>query len=76
MVRYNIRINYGDSNTTKKFYFVHKDTNKLSIEEQNEVFDKVVKELDRIYRTYGKFVTQIGITNLFKHFRFEECISE
>lgn len=46
MIRYNIRINYGDANITKKFEFVHKSWNTLSDKEQNEAFDKAVKELD------------------------------
>ena len=46
MIRYNIRINYGDANITKKFEFVHKSWNTLLDKEQNEAFDKAVKELN------------------------------
>lgn len=57
MVKYNIRVNYGDADITKKFEFVHKSWNSLSNEEQDKAFDKAVKELNRVYSTYGRFAT-------------------
>ena len=74
MIRYNIRINYGDANITKKFEFVHKSWNTLSDKEQNEAFDKAVKELNRVYTTYGRFATTAGILKLFDSFGFELSI--
>lgn len=71
MIRYNIRINYGDNNTTHLFEFVHKSYMSLSNEKQNEDFDKAVKELNRIYSTYGRFATTTGIIKLFDSFGFE-----
>lgn len=74
MVRYNIRVNYGDSDITKKFEFVHKSWNSLSNEEQDKAFDKAVKELNRVYSTYGRFATSTGIIKLFDSFGFELSI--
>lgn len=74
MTRYNIRINYGDNDITRKFYFVHKDWNTLSQEEQDKAFDDAVKELNRIYKTYGRFATQLGVTRLFQAFGFEVTV--
>ena len=74
MVRYNIRVNHGDDDVTTKFYFVHRDYATLSNEEQDQAFDKAVKELNRIYKTYGRFATEVGIVRLFNHFGFERDI--
>ena len=74
MVRYNIRVNYGDADITKKFEFVHKSWNSLSNEEQDKAFDKAVKELNRVYSTYGRFATSTGIIKLFDSFGFELSI--
>lgn len=71
MVRYNIRINYGDADITKKFEFVHKSWDSLSNDEQDKAFDKAVKELNRVYSTYGRFATSTGIIKLFDSFGFE-----
>ena len=72
MIRYNIKINYGDKNETKKFYFVHNNWNDLSNEEQDKAFNDAVTELNRIYKNYGRFATQIGIVKLFESFGFIE----
>lgn len=70
MVRYFIRVNNGDNDTTVKYSFVHKDWDKLSKEEQDKAFDNAVKELKRIY-SYGRFATTTGVIRLFSSFGFE-----
>lgn len=57
MVRYNIRI----KDVTTKFYFVHKDYQTLNEEQQSVEFDKAVKELERVYKTYGRFATEKAV---------------
>ena len=74
MVRFHINVNYGDADTTKLFWFVHKNYQNLSDDEQALEFDKAVKELDRIYKTYGRFATTVGIKRLFDSFGFEESV--
>ena len=74
MVRFHIRINTGDNDTTNTYYFVHKDYAEISNDEQEKAFDSAVKELDRIYKTYGRFATPTGVVNLFKDFGFEQAI--
>lgn len=69
---FSIRINTGDDNITTVFYFVHKDSHSLSQEQQITEFDKAVKELDHIYKDYGRFATSTGVVRLFKHFGFEQ----
>lgn len=71
MVRYNIRVNYGDDNMEKMFYFTHKDWSTISKEGSDKAFNDAVTELNRIYKTYGRFATQVGITRLFDTFGFE-----
>lgn len=71
MIRYSIKVNTGDANVTNRYEFVHKDDASLSKEEQNEAFDKAVKELDRIYQNYGRFATSAGVVSLFRTFGFE-----
>lgn len=71
MVRYNIRVNSGDDDVTIKYEFVHKDYANLSTEEQDKVFNEAVKELDRIYKNYGRFATTTGVVRLFNSFGFE-----
>lgn len=72
MIRYNIRITYGDNATCRKFYYVHENFNKLSKEEQDAAFNDAVTELDKIYKEYGRFATTHGINALFKKFGFIE----
>lgn len=55
----------------KKFEFVHKSWGSLSNDEQDKAFDKAVKELNRVYSTYGRFVTFTCIIKLFDSFGFE-----
>lgn len=71
MIRYNIRVNYGDNNRTNKFYFAHKDWRNVTQEESDKAFDSAVKELNRIYKTYGRFATEVGIIRLFESYGFE-----
>lgn len=70
MIRYNIRVNTGNENITTKFYFVHKDWEKLTSEEQDEAFHKAVTELNRVYEDYGRFATQRAVESLFDKFGF------
>ena len=70
VVRYSIRVNVGDEDKTVKFQFAHKDFMTLNEEQQNEQFDKAVKELDHIYKDYGRFATTKGVCNLFESFGF------
>ena len=74
MVRYNIRVNYDNIDITKKFEFVHKSQAFLSSDEQDKAFDRAVKELNRVYSTYGRFATSTGIIKLFDSFGFELSI--
>ena len=74
MIRYNIRVNHGDANITTKFYFVHKDWATISQEDSDTAFDKAVKELNRVYKNYGRFATEVGIVKLFESFGFERTV--
>lgn len=73
MVRYHISVNNGDKDVTVKYYFVHKDWNTISKEESDKAFDAAVKELDRIYKTYGRFATEVGVCRLFESFGFDRA---
>lgn len=61
MIRYSIRVNHGDAMS-------------LTDEEQDKAFDKAVKELNRIYKKYGRFATEAGVISLFDSFGFERTI--
>lgn len=74
MIRYNIHVNYGDKNITKKFFFIHRDYETISQEQSDKAFDDAVKELNKIYKTYGRFATETGITKLFSAFGFERTV--
>lgn len=74
MVRYNIRINSGDNDVTYKYYFVHKDWETISQEESDKAFNEAVTELNRIYKTYGRFATKTGVLRLFDSFGFMESL--
>lgn len=74
LIRYSIRVNHGDADITVKYYFVHRDFASLTDEEQDKAFDKAVKELNRIYKTYGRFATEAGVMSLFDSFGFERTI--
>ncbi len=71
MVRYHIRINTGDANVTDVYHFTHKSWNTITREESDKEFDKAVKELNRIYKSYGRFATKTGVLRLFEAFGFE-----
>lgn len=71
MVRYHISVNNGDNDVTVKYYFVHKNWNTISKDESDKAFDAAVKELDRIYKTYGRFATEVGVCRLFESFGFD-----
>ena len=72
--RYNIRVKYGDEDKLIMLYFVHKEYQNLSISEQDLAFDAAVKELNHIYKTYGRFATLTGVTRLFNTFGFDRTI--
>lgn len=74
MLRFNIRVNHGDDNVTTMYYFVHKDYETLSEEEQRKAFDDAVHELNRVYKTYGRLATETGIARLFATFGFERSL--
>lgn len=71
MIRYFIRVNNGDSDNTVKYCFTHKDWNKLTQAEQDKAFDAAVKELERIYKSYGRFATNTAVIRLFNSYGFE-----
>ena len=72
--RFHIRVNHGDKDITVQYYFVHKNYATMSEKEQTKAFDEAVKELDFIYKTYGRFATQTGVERFFKHHGFERTI--
>ena len=72
ITKYYIHINYGDNEITKRFVFIHKEYQTLSKEAQDAAFDEAVKELNHIYKDYGRFATQVGILRLFDRFGFEQ----
>lgn len=74
MIRFNICVNIGDNDTTVKFYFVHNQWQIMSEDDMTKAFDNAVKELNRIYKDYGRFATEIGVTRLFKSFGFERTL--
>ena len=71
MVRYHISVNTGDNNKTVKYFFVHKDWANISQEDSDSAFNDAVTELNRIYKNYGRFATEIGVQKLFDSFGFE-----
>ena len=73
MTRFSIRVNIGDNNVTRHFEFVHKDYN-IKKEKAEKEFDKAVKELNHIYKDYGRFATSYGVINLFDKYGFELSI--
>ena len=74
MTRYRIRVNHGDADTTVTYDFVHKDHAVLTKEEQDQAFDQAIKELNRIYKSYGRFATTTGVIRLFASYGFELSI--
>ena len=76
MVRHRIRVNVGDKNVTVLFYFIHKDWATISEEESARLFDEAVKELNHVYKDYGRFATGIGVTKLFESYGFERTTSD
>lgn len=72
MVRYHIRVNTGDNNLTRTYYFIHRNYEDLTVDEQNMLFNEAVTELNRVYKEYGRFATPVGVTKLFDSFGFEQ----
>lgn len=74
MIRFHIRVNNGDNNTTKMYWFVHKDWETKSEEEQTKDWQAAIDELNHIYKDYGRFATSVGVTKLFDKFGFERTL--
>ena len=74
MVRFHIRVNNGDENTTRMYWFVHKEWETKAEEDQMKEWDAAVKELNHIYKNYGRFATTTGITKFFDVHGFERTI--
>jgi len=74
MVRFHIKVNTGDANLTTMYWFIHKDWETLSEEEQTAKWQEAVDELNHVYKDYGRFATHIGVTKLFDKFGFERTI--
>lgn len=64
-VHYKIRIMYG--NTIKQFVF-----DSLDDKDKDERFDEAVKEINRIYKTSGKFKTYGEVKRHFAGYGFYE----
>ena len=71
---FRIRIKTGDKNDENIYFFVHKNRELLSEEEQKSAFNDAVQEINHIYKDYGRFATPIGVKKLFDHFGFERTI--
>jgi hypothetical protein len=71
MIRYHIRVNTGDGDVTHTYYFAHKDWKTISAKDSDKAFDDAVQELNRVYKTYGRFATSVGVVRLFESFGFE-----
>lgn len=76
MVRYHIRVNVGNENKTIQYHFVHKDCSVLSRDKMDDAFNDAVTELNRVYKNYGRFATQTGVTRLFESFGFERTTED
>ncbi len=76
MVRYHIRVNTGDKDKTHMYYFVHESWQTVSEDYTDKAFDVAVSELNRIYKTYGRFATQTGVIRLFKSFGFMQTTKD
>lgn len=70
MIEFDITINHGDADIEKQYQFIHKDWKNLPESEQRLQFRAAKNELDYVYKTYGRFATQVGIIKLFEHFGF------
>ena len=69
MLRFHIRVNTGDKDITKMYWFVHKQWSTLSEEEQ-------AKELNHIYKDYGRFATSVGVHKFFDSHGFEITVPQ
>jgi len=80
--RYSIRVKYGDADKEEVFEFVHKSYIEamlgnisreeiMSEAEQDAAFNNAVQEINYIYKTFGRFATGVGVTNLFAKYGFE-----
>ena len=74
MVRFYINVNIGDDERTVKFWFVHKNYDTLSEEEQQADWQKAIDEINHVYKEYGRFATEIGVCKLFNKFGFERSV--
>lgn len=76
MIRYHIRVNVGNENKTIQYHFFHKNWSVISQSESDAAFNDAVTELNRIYKNYGRFATQTGVTKLFESFGFERTVED
>ena len=42
----------------------------------DDAFNDAVTELNRVYKNYGRFATQTGVTRLFESFGFERTTED
>ena len=71
MLRFHIRVNTGDKDVTKMYWFVHKKWDALSEEEQAKDWQAAIDELNHIYKDYGRFATSVGVHKFFDSHGFE-----
>ena len=75
MIRFHINVNNGDDDVTIRYEFVHKEWQTLSEEDQYKQWDIAVKAIDHLYKTCGRFATQVGVSKFFEQYGFERTIS-
>lgn len=76
-IKFHINIALGDRNYIRRFYFVYgyPDLNlNVSEEEITDKFDSAVKELNYIYKSFGRFVEAEAVVKLFKKYGFIETV--
>ena len=71
MNMFHIRVKTGNENIGHLYHFVHKNYETLSTDEQWAEWDKTVKELNHIYKDYGRFATRTGVYRFFDYHGFE-----
>ena len=74
MLMFQIKISTGDADKVRVYHFSHKQCDTVSIEQQKDDFDTAVKEINHIYKDYGRFATSVGVLRLFDKFGFERTV--
>lgn len=69
-IRYCIRVNTGDDGHTTAYCFEHIGGKDMMELEQRAIFDVAVKELNKIYKNYGRFAEEDSVTRLFESYGF------